>query len=89
MKKILKNVDTDKQQQHSKLMDEFKKAHKKMFKATDDTASAQNTSDGNNNAVSTAYFFSQLTEAKSSYKTMCPTSKEKFEHLLHIKVVLL
>lgn len=31
MKKIIKNVDNDKQQQHSKLMDEFKKAHRKMF----------------------------------------------------------
>lgn len=31
MKKIVKNVDSDKQQQHNKLMDEFKKAHRKMF----------------------------------------------------------
>ncbi|XP_068906640.1 harmonin isoform X3 [Tenebrio molitor] len=33
MKKILKNVTSEKQHQHSKLMDEFKKAHKKMFRA--------------------------------------------------------
>ncbi|XP_022912475.2 harmonin isoform X1 [Onthophagus taurus] len=33
IKKILKGVNSDKQQQHSQLMDEFKKAHKKMFKS--------------------------------------------------------
>lgn len=43
MKKILKNVDTDKQQQHSKLMDEFRKAHRKMFKATDDAEASDET----------------------------------------------
>lgn len=37
MKKILKNVDNDKQQQHSKLMDEFRKAHRKMFQANENT----------------------------------------------------
>ncbi|XP_066145408.1 uncharacterized protein [Euwallacea fornicatus] len=34
-KKILKSVDSDRQHQHSKLMDEFKKAHQKMFKSTE------------------------------------------------------
>ncbi|KAF5308257.1 hypothetical protein FQR65_LT06250 [Abscondita terminalis] len=34
--KILKGVDACKQEQHSKLMDEFKKVHRKMFKTTDD-----------------------------------------------------
>lgn len=33
--KILKGVDTNKQQQHSRLMDEFKKVHRKMFKTSD------------------------------------------------------
>lgn len=55
MKKILKNVDTDKQQQHSRLMDEFKKAHMKMFKGADGTLSSENTKDDNNNAVSNVY----------------------------------
>lgn len=32
MKKILKGINTDQQYQHNKLMDEFKKAHQKMFK---------------------------------------------------------
>lgn len=32
-KNLMKNVDTEKQQQHHKLMDEFRKAHKKMFKS--------------------------------------------------------
>lgn len=41
MKKILKNVDNDKQQQHSKLMDEFRKAHRKMFKTNGDEVSSQ------------------------------------------------
>lgn len=53
MKKILKNVDTDKQQQHSKLMDEFKKAHRKMFKSADGAASLEDVKDDNNNAVCT------------------------------------
>ncbi|XP_008192662.2 harmonin isoform X1 [Tribolium castaneum] len=35
MKKILKGVTSEKQSQHNKLMDEFKKAHRKMFKAPD------------------------------------------------------
>ncbi|XP_048516994.1 harmonin isoform X1 [Dendroctonus ponderosae] len=34
-KKIFKGVDSDKQFQHSKLMDEFKRAHKKMFKSSE------------------------------------------------------
>ncbi|KAG5870908.1 hypothetical protein JTB14_035672 [Gonioctena quinquepunctata] len=33
-KKMLNGVSTDKQFQHSKLMDEFKQAHQKMFKST-------------------------------------------------------
>lgn len=33
--KILKGVDTRKQQQHDRLMDEFKKVHRKMFKNSD------------------------------------------------------
>ncbi|XP_050307844.1 harmonin isoform X2 [Anthonomus grandis grandis] len=37
IKKILKNVDDDKQHQHSKLMDEFKKAHQRMFKNNEPT----------------------------------------------------
>lgn len=32
--KILKGVDTDKKHQHDKLMDEFRKAHRKMFSST-------------------------------------------------------
>lgn len=52
MKKILKNVDTDKQQQHSRLMDEFRKAHRKMFKSTDG-GSSEDVKDDNNNAVCT------------------------------------
>ncbi|KAJ3659498.1 hypothetical protein Zmor_011183 [Zophobas morio] len=35
MKKILKNVTSEKQHQHNQLMDEFKKAHQKMFKPAD------------------------------------------------------
>ncbi|KAL3266404.1 hypothetical protein HHI36_010580 [Cryptolaemus montrouzieri] len=34
MKKCVQSATSDKQSQHSKLMDEFKKAHKKMFKST-------------------------------------------------------
>ncbi|XP_076274051.1 uncharacterized protein LOC143204978 isoform X1 [Rhynchophorus ferrugineus] len=55
-KKILKNVNNDKQHQHSKLMDEFKKAHQKMFKSTDtmeaeaDIATIRNNDRLNNNA---------------------------------------
>ncbi|KAJ8939761.1 hypothetical protein NQ318_004175, partial [Aromia moschata] len=37
MKKILKGVTTDQQYQHNKLMDEFKKAHQKMFKSPGDS----------------------------------------------------
>lgn len=36
MKKLIKGVSSDKQHQHSKLMDEFKKAHKRMFKSLDE-----------------------------------------------------
>lgn len=32
-KKILKGINSDKQEQHTKLMDEFKRAHKKMFQS--------------------------------------------------------
>lgn len=35
MKKILKGVDSEKQQQHTQLMNEFRKAHRKMFKAVE------------------------------------------------------
>ncbi|KAF2902793.1 hypothetical protein ILUMI_03387, partial [Ignelater luminosus] len=41
-RKILKGVDTDKQQQHSKLMDEFKKVHRKMFKSVEEDKEAEN-----------------------------------------------
>ncbi|KAK9870956.1 hypothetical protein WA026_009918 [Henosepilachna vigintioctopunctata] len=41
MKKIVQGVSTDQQSQHSKLMDEFKKAHKKMFKSTDECNNGQ------------------------------------------------
>lgn len=44
-------MDTDKQQQHSKLMDEFRKAHRKMFKSADVGGSADDAKDDNNNAV--------------------------------------
>lgn len=41
MKKILKGVTNEKQFQHNKLMNEFKQAHKKMFKASDGDGKAQ------------------------------------------------
>ncbi|KRT85145.1 PDZ domain-containing protein, partial [Oryctes borbonicus] len=37
MKKILKGVDSEKQQQHNQLMNEFRKAHRKMFKGAEDS----------------------------------------------------
>lgn len=40
MKKILKGVTSDKHHQHNKLMDEFKKAHRKMFKPTNEDKEA-------------------------------------------------
>lgn len=52
MKKILKNVDADKQQQHSRLMDEFRKAHRRMFKGAEDGGAAEDANDDNDNAVS-------------------------------------
>ncbi|XP_019876324.2 harmonin isoform X2 [Aethina tumida] len=42
MKKILKGVSQDKQFQHTKLMDEFKKAHQKMFRTASDSEMLQN-----------------------------------------------
>lgn len=36
-KKILKSVDSEKKQQHDKLMDEFKRAHRKMFNSSNDS----------------------------------------------------
>lgn len=48
-------MDTDKQQQHSKLMDEFRKAHRKMFKSADGSCSSEDAKDDNNNAVGTFY----------------------------------
>ncbi|GJQ84792.1 hypothetical protein Trydic_g21191 [Trypoxylus dichotomus] len=36
MRKILKGVDSEKQQQHTQLMNEFRKAHRKMFKGAED-----------------------------------------------------
>ncbi|KAK5644117.1 hypothetical protein RI129_007962 [Pyrocoelia pectoralis] len=39
--KILKVTDTGKEEQHRKLMDEFKKVHRKMFKSTDDCESKE------------------------------------------------
>ncbi|XP_031338949.1 harmonin [Photinus pyralis] len=39
--KTLKSIDTGKEEQHRKLMDEFKKVHRKMFKSTDDCESKE------------------------------------------------
>lgn len=35
LKKVVDGFSTEKQSQHCKLMDEFKKAHKRMFKSAD------------------------------------------------------
>lgn len=45
MKKVLKGVSTEKQYQHCKLMDEFKKAHQKMFKNTDPVDETDNSNE--------------------------------------------
>ncbi|XP_060531155.1 harmonin isoform X2 [Cylas formicarius] len=42
IKKILKGVSTDQQFQHNKLMDEFKRAHQRMFKVPDSKKSSDN-----------------------------------------------
>lgn len=39
-KKILKSVDSDKKHQHDKLMDEFRKAHRKMFNSSSTTSNS-------------------------------------------------
>lgn len=48
--KILKGVDTEKKHQHDKLMDEFRKAHRKMFNTTldDSTEDEKRTEDVRN-----------------------------------------
>lgn len=46
--KILKGVDTDKKHQHEKLMDEFRKAHRKMFK--NDAAKEESDSEKTSNS---------------------------------------
>lgn len=38
----MKGVNVEQQQQHSRLMDEFKVAHQKMFKSTDADGPKQN-----------------------------------------------
>ena len=35
MKRVIKGADFELQQQHTQLMDEFRKAHRKMFKANE------------------------------------------------------
>lgn len=56
MKKILKNVDSDKQQQHSKLMDEFRIAHRKMFKTNNEEVSSKESSDCSETMASIFFF---------------------------------
>ncbi|XP_018570293.1 harmonin isoform X3 [Anoplophora glabripennis] len=51
MKKILKGINTDQQYQHNKLMDEFKKAHQKMFKGPDETQTESSPNMKQNNVL--------------------------------------
>ncbi|CAH0561329.1 unnamed protein product [Brassicogethes aeneus] len=54
MKKIMKNVSQDKQFQHTKLMDEFKKAHRKMFRTVSEPGAQQNAGAGDANSLKEA-----------------------------------
>lgn len=57
MKKVLKGVPTDQQFQHTKLMNEFKQAHQKMFRSTsnEDDGTTVNTVIGKETMVSYSF----------------------------------
>lgn len=52
IKKILKGVTAEKQNQHNQLMNEFKKAHRKMFKSPENECSQQKVVSGAETLVS-------------------------------------